>query len=255
MQSAPSALKGIMEVVGPVWLNTYWVENALGICEGIWSHANEINAEHRHFFGLTSKYATDAAVLGICRLYDTSNPKYRKDTVFSLLRHFKNNFSAFFPVRLRESFLVELGASGEIAQRIVACLHSSSDISEKKEGIISLLDRHVPRPNNNSCLKLLFTHRDKVIAHQEQLSTLSALLKSQLKFLPSLAEMESLNNWAMSLCRLVVTGLSNETLLPHPVSARIAALNVIAKVLGKNFNPHGGAAAYQEWEAFYQKPE
>jgi hypothetical protein len=46
--------------------------------------------------------------------------------------------------------------------------------------------------------------------------------------------------------------MTNESFLPHTaLSARMAALNVVAKILGKNFDP--GGADYQEREEFYRK--
>jgi hypothetical protein len=241
--------RGIMEVVGPVYSNTYAVANGLGICEGIWKHAEELNSDHRHFFGLVTRYAVDAAVLGICKLYDSSNSKYSKDTVLTLNDHLRSHLNATYTKRINTELLVELGASEKAAHAIAAGLHSGADFSQSKEKLFDLIDRHMPQANEGAPLRRLFTHRNKVIAHQQQLRSLTALVREELKSLPSLDEMEQLNNWAMAFCRLIVAALSNETLLPHPVSARIAALNVAAKVLGKSF----GIQDHVAEKAFYSR--
>jgi hypothetical protein len=66
--------------------------------------------------------------------------------------------------------------------------------------------------------------------------------------------MEKINNWASNFCELIALIMTNETLLPHAVSARMAALHVVAKVLGKNFDSATDGAAYQEREAFFRRP-
>jgi hypothetical protein len=77
-------------------------------------------------------------------------------------------------------------------------------------------------------------------------------VREQCERLPSLDDMEKLNNWACTFCELTCCIMTNETCLSHTVHARMAALNVVAKVLGKNFdNP--GHPDYQEREAFYQR--
>lgn len=242
-----------MEVVGPVWLNTYWVHNALGLSEGIWRHAEELNTYHGHFFGLATKYAIESAVLGICKLYDGSNAQFKKDTVLNLSEHLRSHFTVTYAGRLGADLLVELGASAQTAQGIVASIRCGRDFSRAKEKICGIIDQHMPRPEKGTPLKRLLTHRNKVIAHQQQLTTLTALVREELNLLPSLNEMENLNRWAMAFCRLVVTVLSDETLLPHALSARTAALNVVAKALGKNFDHINTSAAYQEREQFYSR--
>lgn len=243
----------VTDAVRPVWLNTYWVENALGLCEGIWRHAAELNVSHPHFFGLVAKYAVDSAVLGLCKLYDSSNPQYKKDTVLNLNEHLRGHLTAAYASRLDAAVLVELGASCRSASEIVSSLRGGTDFPRVAAKIYATIDEHMPRPDKASPLQGLFIHRNKFIAHQQQLATLTELVKEKLKSLPSLDEMEKLNRWAMAFCRLVVTLMSNETLLPHAVSARVAALNVIAKVLGKNFDQVSSGEAYQECENFYRR--
>jgi hypothetical protein len=244
---------GVMEIAGPVWLNTYWVENALGLCEGMWVHADELNVDHGHFFALATKYALDVAVLGICKLYDGSTPQYKKDTVLSLNEYLRTNLAQKFARRLDTDLLVDLGASEQEAGKLVASLNGNASLSSIKGEIFKIVDLNMPRNESGSPLKRLFTHRNKNIAHQQQLATLTALVSGELKDLPSLHEMLTLNKWASDFCRFVVTLTSNETLLPHAVSARMAALNVAAKVLGKTFDPSKDGAAYRERETFYRR--
>jgi hypothetical protein len=227
----------VMQLVRPVWLNTYWVANALGLCEGLWPHADELNVDHGHFFALVTKYSIDAAVLGLCKLYDRSNPQYKKDTIPSLNEHLKINFTPQYSQRLDAGILIDLGASEDTAAEIVTRLRGNGDFADTKTKIFELIDQQMPRRKNGSPLRRLFTHRDKNIAHQEQLIEAPEYVKEAPKSLPSFEDMLSLNKWASDFCRLVVTLLSNESLLTSPVSAQIAALNVVEKVLGKKFDP------------------
>jgi hypothetical protein len=99
--------------------------------------------------------------------------------------------------------------------------------------------------DNNENLKKLFGCRDKILAHQERLTN---DLKDEFKFWPSLGSMEEINGWAENFCTLSVSLLSNITLLPPSFSARIAALNVVAKVLDKNFE-----TGCKDHENFYKR--
>ncbi len=209
--------------------------------------------DHGHFFALVAKYSLDAAVLGICRLYDRSNPRYEKDTVPNLDEYLKKNFNTEFARRIDTGILVGLGAPEETASKILARLLTNSDFADIRTKIFEIVDKSMPCCQPGSPLDRLFLHRNKTIAHQEQLTTVTEYVKEALACLPSLDQMLTLNKWAMDFCRLVVTALSNGTLLPHPTSARIAALNVVAKVLGKNFDPAKNGAAYEEWEDFYSR--
>jgi len=115
--------------------------------------------------------------------------------------------------------------------------------------MLNTLENLMPSRHLQS-LDQIFIYRNKTLAHQQSIND---ELKEQLRFLPSLDEMERINNWASNFCRLVAHAMTNTTFLPHAVSARMAALNVVAKVLGKNFDTAQGGAAYQEREAFYKK--
>ena len=107
-------------------------------------------------------------------------------------------------------------------------------------------------PNNETAaLKTLLTYRNKFVAHQERVSD---VVKAQVADLPSLDAMEKINEWASNFCQLVACVLTNMTLSSNSgPSARIAALHVVAKVLGKDFHPSKDGASYQEWETFYNR--
>jgi hypothetical protein len=47
--------------------------------------------------------------------------------------------------------------------------------------------------------------------------------------------------------------MTSETLLLHTVSARMAALHVVAKVLDKRFDSATDGASYQAQEAFFRR--
>ncbi len=84
----------------PVWSNTFWIKNALDLCEGIWQHADDIPRQHHHFFALVEKFSVDAVVLGICKLFDRSNWRYDKDTIPDVLDYAKSYLTDEYVVRL-----------------------------------------------------------------------------------------------------------------------------------------------------------
>lgn len=227
----------VLDLVQPVWQNTYWIANALGLCEGLWPHASELNADHGHFFSLITKLALDAVVVGICKLYDESNPRYQKDTILSLNEHFKQNITSTFCRRLDAEILIHLGADNQRATDIIRDIFNNGDFDEVKAKIFAIIDEHIPRRAEGTPLRRLFTHRDKIVVHQDRLISPSGDLQEALKALPSFDEMEKINKWSMDFCRLVVLTLSNGSLLLTPVPARAAATNVVEKILGEKFNP------------------
>jgi hypothetical protein len=72
----------------------------------------------------------------------------------------------------------------------------------------------------------------------------------EVQHLPSLDDLEKLNHWSCRFCQLLACTLTNETFAPHAVSARMAALDVVAKVLEKKFDSLKGGVDYEE---FYRK--
>ena len=233
----------------PLWTNTYWIKNALDLCEGIWQHGAEIPPRHHHFFALVQEFALRSAVLDTCKLYDHSNRRFAKDTIPALLQYARDHFTDTYICRVDEKQLVNLGVCVEDARLIVHGFKAGSGSSATKDRLFALLEPLLPACATNSTLEKLFLVRDKVVAHQEQLT---GAMHGRVKDLPSLDEMEKLNAWSMSFCEFVACLLSNESFLPHPVSARMAALHVVAKILGKDFE---NGANYDECEAFFKKSE
>jgi hypothetical protein len=233
----------------PVWTNTYWIKNALDLCEGSWQHGAEIPPRHHHFFALVQEFALRSAVLDTCKLYDYSNRRFAKDTIPALLEYAKDHFTDTYICRVDEKQLVNLGIRVEDARLIVRGFRAGSDYLATKDHLFALLEPLLPACATNSTLQKLFLVRDKVIAHQEQLTD---AVRGLVKYLPSLDEMEKLNAWSMSFCEFTACLLSNESFLPHAVSARMAALHVVAKILGKDFESGG---CYGEGEDFFKKSE
>jgi hypothetical protein len=150
---------------------------------------------------------------------------------------------------LDEKQLIDLGLAADDATPIVEAFKAGSNVSATKDRLFALVEPLLPALVNNSALQKLFIVRDKVVAHQEQLTD---AMHELVKDLPSLDELEKLNEWSMSFCQFITCLLSNETFAPHAVSARMAALHIVAKLLGKDFESD---TSYEEWEAVFKKSE
>jgi hypothetical protein len=236
----------LMALLEPVFSNTYWVENALGVLEGIAKHATELNDGYGHFFGLIHQFSLDSVVLGICKLFDRTK-SYPISTVPALVSYLKDNLTQTYIGRLVDAnSLTDLGLSDVDANRIITEFRINNNFPTTKNELTSLLKSKMPTCARSPALKQIFLYRNKVAAHQEALTD---AVKHQLKDLPSIDEMEKLNKWAIDFCLLMRSIMTNGTYLRHGVSARIAALNVVAKVLGKNFGP----SDRQERKAFYSR--
>ena len=144
---------------------------------------------------------------------------------------------------------MDLGVPAEDARPVVQIFKAGSNFSATKDRLFALVEALLPACATNSTLQKLFIVRDKVVAHQEQLTD---AIHELVKELPSLHELEKLNEWSMSFCQFITCLLSNESFAPHAVSARMAALYVVAKILGKDFE---SGANYEEREAFFKKSE
>jgi hypothetical protein len=241
----------IMARLKPVWTNTFWIKNALDLCEGIWLHADEIPKQNHHFFALVEKFSIDAVVLGICKLFDRGNRRYDKDTIPAVMDYAKAHLTDAYVARLDIRVLFDLGTGDAEATNIVAGFNTQSAFPQARDTLFNLLDDLMPTRKPNSPLEQLFLFRDKVVAHQERVG---CGLAAQLKYLPCVDDMEKINNWASNFCELISCIMTNETLSPHTVSARMAALHVVAKVLDKKFDSGTDGAPYQEREAFFRKP-
>jgi hypothetical protein len=235
----------------PVWSNAFWIKNALDLCEGIWQHADDIPPQHHHFFTLVEKFSVDAVVLGICKLFDRSNRRYDKDTIPELLDYAKAHLTDAYVTRLDTHVLIDLGVGDTEASDIVTGFNTKLSFPQMRDTLFDLLNDLMPTCKSNSPLEQIFLFRDKVIAHQERVGF---ALADKLKYLPCVDDMEKINDWASNFCKLICCIMTNETMLSHAVSARMAALHVVAKVLDKHFDSATDGASYQEREAFFRKP-
>ena len=221
--------------------------------DGISLHAVALNERHAHFFGLVQKFSLDAAVLGICKMFDTSNKRYKKHTVPELFDYLEHKLTSAYVQRLRPQLLIDLWVEEGDAREVVNALQSGNDFEQGKRRMLTLIGGVMPTIERSPALKKLFVARNKVIAHQEQVDE---AVKEELKFLPSLEDMEKLGRWVRDFCRLLYCVLTPDTaLVDSVVSARMAALNVAAKILGRNFDDPSRSPAenYRDWDAFYKR--
>ena len=150
------------------------------------------------------------------------------------MKRLKAHLTPTFISRLTPTILVELGVAIEDANALVNKFGCKDAFDDSKSEMLTLLDRLMPDRETHPALKKLFRHRNKVVAHEEKLDS---ILSEQLKFVPSLGDMHDLNKWAGDFSRFALCVLTpNETIIDSCISARMAALNVAAKLLGKTFD-------------------
>lgn len=239
MSDAPASDE-ISAALNPVWYNADWVTSVLGVYEGISKHADQLNINHSTFFGITGRLALDAAAIGICKLYDTSNPNYKKDTVPALFDYFKAHVDGRYAIRLKLETLSALGIAEAHASQIAAGLKHHFDAT--KFQLFRVLEELLPTKKNDTALFRLMTYRNKIATHQERLKE---SYKESLESLPSLYDMERLNHWATNLCVLAINLLTpNVAIVPHGRSSRIATLTVAAKLLNKQFSNEAERVAF-----------
>ena len=113
--------------------------------------------------------------------------------------------------------LIDLGIGKTEATNIVTGFNTKSAFPQARDTLFNLLDDLMPRKTNSS-LAQLFRFRDKVVAHQERVG---CALADELKYLPSVGDIEKINDWASNFCELISCIMTNETLLPHIVSASL----------------------------------
>jgi hypothetical protein len=168
-----------MNMVAPVSHNVYWAQKALELYEGVSQHAEELKQNFGYyFFGLTQKFSLDCAVVGICKIFDTSNPKYEKDTVPALMDYLKHNLPDAYISRLSKSHLTALFVSDADAERIVGEFKNKCDFEKTKNKMLDSINNFMPNTDSNPPLKKLFRFRNKVAAHSERLDDARAGLKN-----------------------------------------------------------------------------
>src|SRR5262249_22453166 len=157
--------------------------------------------------------------------------KFQKNTVPELMDYLKRHFTDDYISRLDITTLTALEIPQDVACHIVTKFHRGVHLPETKADLLKLLNSRMPN-NETATLKTLLTYRNKFVAHQERVSD---VVKAQVADLPSLDAMEKITEWASNFCELVACVLTNMTLLSNSgSSARIAALHVVAKLLGKD---------------------
>ena len=179
----------LIVILNGVWFNAYWVENALGLYEGITRHAVEL-AEHSHFIALVQQFSLDAAALGVCKLFDRSTPHFQKNTVPELMDYLTRHFTDDYISRLDITALTALGVPHDDACNIVMKFHRGVDLPKTKADLLKLLNSRMPN-NETAALKTLLTYRNKFVAHQERVSD---VMRAQVADLPSLTRWKELTN-------------------------------------------------------------
>jgi len=249
MTNADNSDEALQEFVMPIWLNAHWAKNCIDLYDGISKHAPAINkTPYDNFFGLTQQLALDGAVITLCKLYDTGSQRFEKHTIPDLFNIFLVEFSQSHASRLRKEYLLKLGFEDQEALALISKASNPAAYEEVRYCLMRVLKEKMPSRSTNLALRQLFIYRNKVGAHQEQLSVAD---REAFRWLPPLDEMEKLVLWAATLCKLVTSVLGNNIVFVDScISARMAALNLAAKVLDKKFDDPKN---YKEYEEFCKR--
>jgi len=242
-----------MSRVNPVWFNANWAKNALELYEGVSKHAAELNVGFGFFFGLTQKFSLDSVVIETCKLFDTSNERYEKNTVPALCDYLTTHLTNDYIPRLDVEKLTRLGIPNIEAERMLREISAEQDLENTKVDILSQVRNLMPTRSNNPHLEKLFLFRNKVTAHSERLNE---VLTEELRNLPSIDEIEKIVKWANNFCQFAVCVMTPSTAYVNSSkSARMAALNVAKKVLDKNFDDPSKTVAENSaaQEVFYSR--
>ncbi|HAX92018.1 MAG TPA: hypothetical protein DCY07_07410 [Rhodospirillaceae bacterium] len=219
----------LMKAVLPVWHNVYWAKAVIQMYEAIAACASEVNEAKRGlFFGTVQRLAINDAVITLCKLYDASNKYSDKHALPDLHKVFASTFSPHHAPLLSEERLIALGIQKEKVTNLLTSLSSPDAFDPTKARLLRLLECARPSEGSSSSLKKIFDYRNKIGAHQEQLT---AEAKNKLRLLPSIDEMDELWLWADNFCKFVVSTLGGYVLHPSGRSTKTATLNVVAKIL------------------------
>lgn len=237
----------------PVWHNTVWIKDALDLYDGIsGKHVKDLNRmNYGFFFGLVQRFTIESAVLGICRIYDKSNKDYKKHTIYEMVSHLEAN-KQYVPDLYKDNISFALLGFTENETSAFPFKLESSFV---QDSFIGEVLKRMPTIETDPSLKRLVLNRNKALAHQEQVED---DLRELLKSFPSLEEMARLNDWAYGFCEFYVNCLiPNLSIVRRAASSRMAALNLIKKLLGKDFNDPSKSAMqnYSEREDFYASIE
>ncbi len=219
------------KVIFPVYTNTIRVRDALGIYSAITQNAAELNkTHHKMYFALTQRLSIDYAIICLCKLYDKSCKDYDKHTISNLLKEIRKSF---YPKSFQQINAEAVFALG-VSIKKYRCIHINRNPDKQIDRLFSLIESQMPTENNTAALKNIFTIRNKVLAHQENLFVTDENLPEDL---PPIDELENLNSWAINLCLFATEVLCQHTILDTQIaSSKIATLKIIAKALNKDFS-------------------
>ena len=226
--------EAIMNLVNPLWFNTYWVKNALEQFQVISKYTSELSKTDSQFWILTQKFSLDGAVIGLCKIYDKST-SYNKHAMPELIKFIKENFSAHHISNIQIDSLVSLKIKRKTAEEIKFSLYDNEiKFLNNKNRLFSAIGENIPKykKDDGTPLERLFKFRDKIAAHQEQLDD---ALQEQVNLLPSIEKMEELNELAMNFCNLFVQIFTGKNITKYN-STWMKTIAVIRSVLGDKFN-------------------
>lgn len=217
------------DFITPIWENTYWVYQALGVYEAIADKADLINNDtvQAHFWGVTQQFALTQIAVDLYKIFDPtrSGDKHCVLKAFSLL---KQKIHKEGLPNLEFETLRKVGFSQADAERVIQ--RERDERSSVDAVFLDVLQSKIPNDKTPG-FKKLKNFRNIKAAHQKVLSAEDS------KNLPSLEKMQSINSWAEGFCQLVAECCGKRTLINHGIpSGKRITLNVIQKALDLNFD-------------------
>lgn len=143
-------------IIIPVLGNVVNVYQALSVLDAVSLKMGKINeTRFRNFFHYTRKLSLEQAILCLCKLYDDSNKRYPKSTIFSLLNKIEKDISEnTFPV-LDKEILEAI----EISDKVISDLSTPSATRKKRKRLFLSAVRHANwiSIKKNKTLDICFT--------------------------------------------------------------------------------------------------
>lgn len=226
----------VYKLVIPIWGNICWINAALDQYDAIGKHAVELKETTTYaFWGNTQRFSLDWAVIGICKLYDTSNRSYKKYTIPELIECISPLFKSDHRSRLCAQSTYNFHFLNDKENLVFSAFNDASKFDEARGNLVSKLKEIISDKMQESSLKRLSTYRDKFLAHHEQVDE---ILKEALKSLPPLEEIRKLNHLASEFCQFSANIFIPDTTLLDLNRRRscMNTLNVIARDLEKNLD-------------------
>lgn len=204
------------DLIYPALVNAWESEAYMMAWVTIAERATDINAydKHRIFFGSVQCAFLDSTVLKLCKLYENSD--IGRNASHSLI-HIIQKLQSLSPA-MEISFV-------ESEHKM---LFGEKPLSKDVSDFLNLLSIEMPTSPSDKNLKQLFTYRDKVVAHQELLSTAK---KNSVSWLPSDGDIIGLCKWAENVCQALMKLYWGARVIPRVQSLEVATENVIEKAL------------------------